>query len=456
MGSSVSHPFPGNCNAQEDIPMRVLARIAFAFLLLLIVSTTLFGQEFHTLNLTQSLGLPFGSGVSLNNQDVISTLVRIGSIDEVVTVNINGDFTNLTQGQFNFPGQASINNLGQIVFTVDVEPPDDCSVVNCNVIFWNGSSFQNITNGSIPVYPAGVLGRALNDSGLVAIATNQGLALYNGMNLTMLTSGTSITDTGNAPPSINSSGQIAFLGIDFTINRNDIYLFGGSSIITLTNDPALQIGGVGSFPSINDNGHVAFIGDKIGVSNSRLFFYNGTEIIDLTATVGIAHSVLAVSLNNSDQIAFITSPGDLWFFDLKTGIAKQIDSEPGTPPTVQINNRSNIAYIKGQNVMLATLTSGVVNVTIDIIPGSFPNSINPNSNATIPVAILTTDAFNVTTVDPSTVRFGATGTEATRLRFSLEDVNRDRRPDLLLQFRFDTMKEDSNERLVSIYSPSTL
>ena len=49
------------------------------------------------------------------------------------------------------------------------------------------------------MYPAGVLGRALNDSGLVAIGTTQGLALYNGVDLTMLTSGTSITDTRNQP-----------------------------------------------------------------------------------------------------------------------------------------------------------------------------------------------------------------------------------------------------------------
>jgi hypothetical protein len=76
-----------------------------------------------------------------------------------------------------------------------------------------------------------------------------------------------------------------------------------------------------------------------------------------------------------------------------------------------------------------------VSVKIDIMPGSFPNSINPKSNAPITVAILTTDTFDATTVDPSTVRFGATGTKATPMRFSLEDVNRDGRADLLIQFR---------------------
>jgi hypothetical protein len=118
------------------------------------------------------------------------------------------------------PGQPSINNLGQIVFPINIRPPTD---ITGDVIFWNGSSFQNITNGSIPVYPAGVLGRALNDARLVAIGTTEGLALYNGVNLTMLISGTSITDTGNQPPSINASGQIAFLAFDVTLNKNRHY-----------------------------------------------------------------------------------------------------------------------------------------------------------------------------------------------------------------------------------------
>jgi hypothetical protein len=80
------------------------------------------------------------------------------------------------------------------------------------------------------------------------------------------------------------------------------------------------------------------------------------------------------------------------------------------------------------------LSPPVFKVEIDIMPDRFPNSINPRSNAPIPVAILS-DAFDATTVDPSTVHFGATGIEATPTRFSLKDVNRDGRPDLLLQFR---------------------
>ena len=76
----------------------------------------------------------------------------------------------------------------------------------------------------------------------------------------------------------------------------------------------------------------------------------------------------------------------------------------------------------------------VTTVTIDIKPGSFPNSIDPRSSGVIPVAILTTDTFDATTVDPTTVRFGPTGTEAAPVQWALEDVDGDGDVDLILHF----------------------
>jgi hypothetical protein len=52
---------------------------------------------------------------------------------------------------------------------------------------------------------------------------------------------------------------------------------------------------------------------------------------------------------------------------------------------------------------------GIVEVNIDIKPGSFPNSINLGSNGNVPVAIFSTLDFDATTVDPETVTLaGAT------------------------------------------------
>jgi hypothetical protein len=77
----------------------------------------------------------------------------------------------------------------------------------------------------------------------------------------------------------------------------------------------------------------------------------------------------------------------------------------------------------------------VQNVPIDVRPGGYPNSINIKSLGVIPVAILSSDTFDARTVDKSTVRFGATGTEAAPVKSLVTDVNADGMPDLLLYFK---------------------
>jgi len=124
-------------------------------------------------------------------------------------------------------------------------------------------------------------------------------------------------------------------------------------------------------------------------------------------------------------------------------------SPSGTPPAPRAwvssgysasSNRLVIALGRNDDVspflfndvwVLATTTE----VEIDIKPGDFPNSINLKSKGVIPVAILTTATFDATTVDPTTVLFGATGTEAGPAHSALEDVDGDGDTDLILHFK---------------------
>jgi YVTN family beta-propeller protein len=83
--------------------------------------------------------------------------------------------------------------------------------------------------------------------------------------------------------------------------------------------------------------------------------------------------------------------------------------------------------------------SGPQHVVLDIQPDSVLNRItisrDPNRSELIPVAILTTATFDATTVDPTTVRFGKTGTEAAPVQTAREDADGDSRLDLVLSFQ---------------------
>jgi len=79
-------------------------------------------------------------------------------------------------------------------------------------------------------------------------------------------------------------------------------------------------------------------------------------------------------------------------------------------------------------------SSNVVNISIDIKPGSNPKTININSNGVISVAILTTHEFDATTVLPLSVRFGPNEAPESHAKGHIEDFDNDGDLDLVLHF----------------------
>lgn len=97
-------------------------------------------------------------------------------------------------------------------------------------------------------------------------------------------------------------------------------------------------------------------------------------------------------------------------------------------------------------LVISGASPSILAVSIDIRPGSAELApINPKAQGRIPVAILSSGAFDALAVDPSTLRFGPTGSEPSfsscaglgkKGKGALvgEDVDGDGRPDLVCHF----------------------
>ena len=81
-------------------------------------------------------------------------------------------------------------------------------------------------------------------------------------------------------------------------------------------------------------------------------------------------------------------------------------------------------------------TQSIIEVDIDIKPGSDPNCFNNNNHGTIPIAILGNADFDCTQVDPSTCTLSGLALKvvgkSNKLMANIEDVNNDGFDDLVL------------------------
>jgi uncharacterized repeat protein (TIGR01451 family) len=119
------------------------------------------------------------------------------------------------------------------------------------------------------------------------------------------------------------------------------------------------------------------------------------------------------------------------FPDSKIPIAFSIENSIRVTSDVADSDFTNNTFTRSTTA--SSIPSAVPE--IDIKPNICPNSINPKSKQVIALAILTTDTFDATTVDPLTVKFGPNGATEAHGKGHIKDVDGDSDLDLVLHFK---------------------
>jgi hypothetical protein len=176
--------------------------------------------------------------------------------------------------------------------------------------------------------------------------------------------------------------------------------------------------GISAIPFQGGGGSASTTYDSLSIDETveyqQTFEYGQPFEIDAFLEV-FADGILDVgSAANFSDTAIVTSAV---VFDPATGL-------PATSAVIETASGTDYS----------NLGSTPLEVAIDIRPETDPNTINLKSKGVIPVAILTTATLDAATVDPTTVLFGPTGTEAAPVHSALEDVNGDGATDMILHF----------------------
>jgi len=154
-----------------------------------------------------------------------------------------------------------------------------------------------------------------------------------------------------------------------------------------------------------------------------------------------------------------TVPEHDWFDEVSTHLAGSQNPGGWWPGTCWGDDELDTVW--GLLTLEKAIPPIVIPVPVDIKPGSCPNPFNIKQKGVLPVAILGTDEFDVTTIDPATIQLTREGEEYEEmgvwpLRWAYEDVgtpfdgelcdchdlNGDGYLDLTLKFEAQEVKDD--------------
>ncbi|MFH1883131.1 MAG: hypothetical protein ABIL62_10520 [Planctomycetota bacterium] len=222
-------------------------------------------------------------------------------------------------------------------------------------------------------------------------------------------------------------------------SRETLNVGTGMDVERIENDYLMVKGGtVNLYPGAYvDYGIYAFDGSAVNIYAGELGANSFITLLGIdstasTAVVTVYGTGFAVDWDR-DGTADPLGPSETEFTPSPSGSVLEGTYQNGYP--------INLLFFSSVPIHLKALDD---EVEIDIKPGSNTNSINLKSKGVVPVAVLTTEDFNASNVDPNTVEFAG----ASPVRWTIEDVDDDGDEDMLCHFKTQDLvdlDEDSTE-----------
>ena len=190
----------------------------------------------------------------------------------------------------------------------------------------------------------------------------------------------------------------------------------------------LQLSNNGNYPQIH-NGKVVWEGSD--ATDSEIFYWDGTSVQNISNNSSLIDDTSPQIHNGQVVWSADEWPNDYEIYYWDGTSTKQLTDNSIDEMWPQIHD-GQVAWngYDGNDYEIFLWKEDILEVIIDIKPGSYLNSINLKSRGKIPVAILTTADFDANYVDPNTCVFAS----AEPLRWNREDVDHDGDYDMLFHF----------------------
>ena len=252
---------------------------------------------------------------------------------------------------------------------------------------------------------------------------------------------------------VNDQGQVVGITDDpVRPNLSHAFSWDGDPAGDAVDLPELPFSRTTQAVAINEQGQAVGTDLRMNWASHAVFWDVDHSIQVIPPPPGARQSGVGEAINDAGWVVgengapwvWNKDEGTVWLRSLLVGPDldqwRFIDSSAGA---MGIDNEGRIAGQAIYNGQIAAFLLTPVElvpteITIDIKPGAYPNTVNPKSQGTIPVAILSTEDFDAPgQIDPASLTFGRTGSENS-LAFCNpqgQDVNGDGRLDLFCHFR---------------------